>query len=203
MREFFRAVGGALTHPYDTVTELVERRDWRTGVAIPVTAILVVVLTALWLPGSRHVRPFTGTLASIALFALTFIAAAAVVYWSCRAVGADPDWQAVFAAWGLTYVPTAGWFIVMLLSHLLVPGSALGLPMPIAPATGIGLLQGIFAVISVAFFLWKLLLYYFALRLAGGLSFPQIIKASLILAPIAITYWLVGLQLGLLKVPFI
>lgn len=201
MGSFFSAIGGVLTRPYDTVGNAVNRRDWRTGVAIPLVAIVLVALVAIWLPGASNSGIVTDVLAAIVLFAATFVAAAGVVYWSCRAVGAMPDWKAIIAAWGLTYVPTGGWFLTMLIVHVIRPAAAA----PLLPldSRGLATYQVIFAVISLAFFLWKALLYYFALRLGGGLSFPQIVKASLILAPVAIAYWVAGLTLGLLKVPFI
>lgn len=183
-----------LTQPYDAMADAVQRRDWRTGIVVPLVIIVLLQAGALILP--TDVPPATHWLAIGAgtlLFSATFFAAAGAVFFACRLVRGSPDWKGMLAAWGLTYVPTGGWFMIMLILHILIPDKHAAL----------SVFQVILAILSLAFFLWKLLLYYFALRLAGQLSFRQIVNASIILAPIALAYWAVGYWLGIFEVPLI
>lgn len=187
-------VGRSLTRPYDAVTDVVERRDWVTGIIIPAVVIgLLLSLMVIVPTGQTVAERWLGAGTGALLFGGTFFAAAGVVFLACRLVHGQPEWRSVLAAWGVTYVPTGGWFLIMILSHLIFPG----------PQPYLGTFQIVFAIISLAFFLWKLLLYYFALRLAGQLSFRQIVLATAMLAPVAMAYWVVGYWLGLFKVPLI
>lgn len=195
MRAVIAAIRGCLTQPYDTMAAAVERRDWLAGALVPATLIPLVALYWIGVPAANVTAWWRvgGVIGWIILFGFTFFAAAWIVAWACRAVGGQAEWREMVAAWGLTYVPTGGWFLMMMLVHF-VPGWT---PDWVNP------FQIAFAVLSLAFFLWKLLLYYFTLRLAGRLTFKQIVLASLILAPIALAYWAGGMYLGLFKVPLI
>ncbi|RJQ08729.1 MAG: hypothetical protein C4551_04790 [Bacillota bacterium] len=139
----------------------------------------------------------------VAVFAV-YAGAAGVIWLVSRALGSRASFEAVLSAWAGSYLPTAVWFAGMLLAHVIVASGfeSSTATDPEAVPGGVTF-QVLFLAFSVAAFLWKALLLYLTLRVVGRLDFRRIVAAAAILAPVAVGYWALGLELGWFKVPFI
>lgn len=110
--------------------------------------------------------------------------------------GGKGNFKAIFLLWGFSYLPTILWFFLASFLYLFFP--------PPRSLTLQGyLLSGVFVILSTALFYWKLLLYYFTLRIGFKLTWGPIIKISALFFPTVALYSYLLYKLGVFKVPFL
>lgn len=131
-----------------------------------------------------------------------YLAASALIWLVARALGSCGTFETFVTAWAGSYVPTVVWYAGLVLGHALFKPSGLIDPAILGRAGPI-LVQLAFLAFSLAAFLWKLLLLYLTLRVAGKLDFRRIVAAAALLAPVALGYWFLGLYFSWFQVPFI
>lgn len=206
LAETWALVWGVARRPVEAYEKIARRPSPRGGVIfIGLLSLFPAIVGAVIAHGT------SGTVGAVAAFfawgALggvgVYLAASAAIWLVGRLLGSRGSFEAILTAWAGSYIPTAVWFGGLLLSHLLFAPS--GFINPAAPASAgpSMVVQVVFLAFSIGVFLWKALLLYLTLRVVGGLDFRRIIAAAVILAPVAIGYWAVGLYLGWFKVPFI
>ncbi len=208
--EVWSLIAGTVRHPVETYEGIARGEG---AVPRPEAGLAFVGLLAtaggLWtaLAPSRLGGGLVPASAAFLVVALAmvfgvYLAASTVIWLVMHILGGRGCFGAVLTAWAASYVPTAVWFGGLLLAHVVfAPGS----PFKAAASGGSGYLafQIVFLVFSIAVFLWKALLLYLTLRVVGGLDFRRIVAAALILAPVALGYWALGLHFGWFKVPAI
>ncbi len=207
-------IWGAARHPLRTYEKMAHTPSPRG--ALVFLGTLAVVAGAInaalaWgaagAPGGGGTSPAAAAAVGFGLGGLVavfgvYLAASAVIWGVARALGSQATFKAVLTAWAGSYVPTAAWFGGLLAFHgLFDPPGAVD-PASLSSA-GPAIVQGLFMTFSLAAFLWKALLLYLTLRVVGKLDFTRIAMAAVVLAPVAVGYWIIGLSLGWFKVPFI
>jgi len=206
LRETWQLVAGVTRRPVETYERIAQSPSPRRAlVFIGLVALAAGLFYAAGMAGSG--KP-AETLGGSLLWGLVGVfgvygAASAVIWRVARLLGSRATFQVILTAWAGSYVPTLVWFGGLALFHVLFvpsgfldPASAFGVAGPVV-------VQVAFLAFSLAAFLWKTLLLYLTLRVAGGLDFRRIVAAAAILAPVAIGYWVLGLHFGWFKVPLI
>lgn len=218
LAEMWSLITGVTRRPVEAYEKIAQTPGSRGAVAFIALITLAVAATgsvrAAIRVGNGAVPPGGSLAGGIALSLLwaalgvlgVYFAASAVIWLVGRALGSRGSLSAFLTAWAGSYVPTVVWFAGLLLAHVLTPLGPEG-PVEVNPGSfwfpsGVGF-QVIFLAFSVACFLWKSLLLYLTLRVVGRLDFRRIVAAAVILAPVAVGYWWLGLRMGWFKVPVI
>ncbi|HEX7715549.1 MAG TPA: hypothetical protein VF531_16135 [Bacillota bacterium] len=194
MQTWYRKAWRIISQPYAFFEETINCGNTKAATITFVGALLLVNLG--WLAVTRESSP-AFWVCGFLLPLLSYPAAVFIIYLICRILVRETKLRSFFAVWGFSFLPTGLFFLLNIVTHILITIPGFGR----FPSSPVFML--IFWTLIILIFLWKALFLAITLRLAGNLNFRQMIPAFILLGLIAGGYWWVTSGLGWLKIPFI
>jgi hypothetical protein len=194
---FIENAFGCLNHPYITFRKLAASKNIRQTVFIFLLVLSYFAFATLLRTGMRN--PYLLTLKfNMLLFAglIGFFGMIVFLYLFGRLLGSPTSFKTFFLLWSYTLLPTLVWFFVTSILYLIFP-----------PPRTMSILGKLYSIIfisfSMALLIWKLILYYFALRFGARLDLWRIGFISIMLLPLIVIYSLSMYRLGIFRIPFL
>lgn len=188
---------GLVTRPYETMRNIVDRKNWWE---LPYLAVLLIVYLGIAsLVKTAAFRPFILTKQFIVLgstVGLNYLFTSIITWLVGVWVGGRGGWRNVAVGWAYTLIPTLVWFLITSLLYVILP------PPRTTSWEGI-LFSVLFLIFSSMLFFWKVILVYLTLRFSLRLDLFKIVLIVGIAGPIIGVYSYGMYRLGVFKVPFI
>lgn len=195
---FLKNSWGSLNSPYITYRKLGD------GDKKPLQTIYIFLLVFLYFAFASFIRsglqnPYLLTLKFNILF-FTFLLGffSILLYFYCFAkiFRAQTSFKKIFLLYSYSLLPTFFWFLLTSLLYLM-------LPPPRTMSAGGKLFSIVFITLTIAFSIWKFILYYLTLRFGLKIDLFKIIIITIFLIPLLLFYTITAYQWGIFRVPFI
>lgn len=194
---FLKECFGVLNSPYQTIRKISQEKP-----IFPIFAFLIMMWFYLAfgvvVKNGLHTGPLFLTFNLGKLFyaiVVTYIFVSSVIYWVGKSFGKTGSARAVFTTWIFSYLPTIIWFFMTTLLYFFFPP-----PRTLSPLGQIFSVLFLFSSIGLLF--WKIIIYFLTLRFCLSLNIWQTIRATLVIVPILIGYFLLLNRMGIFKIPF-
>ena len=195
---FVKNVVGIFNNPYITYRRLAKEKEVPGHILYIFIAIgLYFGFASLLRTGFRNPYLLSVKFTSLTTAALTGILLPVfVIFFLGKLLGGKSKLKNMFVLWSYTLVPTLFWFFLTSILYLLLP-----------PPRTLSVFGKLFSLVFIAFslsvLLWKMVLFYLALRFGLKLDLLKIIIISLIITPLVVIYSFTFYKLGILRIPFI
>lgn len=195
---FMKNVWGCLNTPYVTYRRLIyEKIHLKTTFFIWMLVVSYFLFAASLRAGTDN--PYLLTLQLNILLGSavsSFFIFLLVLFILGKKVGGKGNFVGLYILWIYTLLPTISWFFSTSIFYLI-------LPPPRTFSIWGKMFSVFFITLSLAFLIWKIILYYLTLRFALKLDLVKISLVSVVFAPIVIIYAMIMYRLGIFRIPFI
>lgn len=179
-----------ILYPYKTMRVIAEETDW-TQIFLIFGLIAIYYLSLSW------VKPMIDSpWLQLCLVLFNYTATVLYIAFFGKSLGDDTELKKLLFVFAYALIPTIIWFYMNTFLYVIIP--------PPRNLTILGKSFSIvFITISISLLVWKLILWYLAIRFATKLKFYDILYITILYIAIVVPYSLFMYHLGFFRIPFL